>query len=68
MQRDCPEWAAYIGVVVRLITNELHSEPAAIASLLKQIDESEAAMKREGGLEGVASILRAEGHHNLRPN
>ena len=47
MQPDCPEWAAYIGVVVRLLASEPHYEPHAIAPLLRQIDETELAMHNE---------------------
>ena len=47
MQRDCPEWAAYIGVVVRLITNETDHPPPAMVDLLRQIDEREAAARPE---------------------
>jgi hypothetical protein len=48
MRRECPEWAAYIGVVVRLLTNEIQGETDAIASLLRQIDERERAMHASG--------------------
>ena len=53
MKRECPEWASNIGVQVRLLTNdEPHNEKSAIASLLRQIDESELAMRSgEGAVE-----------------
>jgi hypothetical protein len=47
MQTDCPEWASRIGHALRLITNEIEDKPARIASLLKQIAESEAALRRD---------------------
>ena len=34
--------------------------PAGIALATSKIDESEAALRRDGGLEVVASILRTE--------
>jgi hypothetical protein len=58
MQSEIPEWAAYIGVVVRLIASEPHSEPDRISSLLREIDASEAAMRHEGGFELAAKILK----------
>ena len=53
MQRECPEWAAKIGVEVRLLTKETHCEPQSIASLLRQIDESELAMRSGEGTKKV---------------
>ena len=53
MKRECPEWAAKIGAEVRLLTNETHCEPQPIASLLKQIDESELAMTSSEGTNQV---------------
>ena len=48
MKRECPEWAAKIGGEVRLLTDETSCEPPSIASLLRQIDESELAMRSKG--------------------
>ena len=44
MKRECPEWAANIGLEVRVLTSETQCEPLSITSLLRQIDASEAAM------------------------
>ena len=43
-----PEWAAKIGGEVRLLTDETSCEPPSIASLLRQFDENELAMRSKG--------------------
>jgi hypothetical protein len=58
MKRECPQWAANIGKEVRLLTHETQCEPPSIASLLRQIDESELAM-RSG--EGANKVDRKKG-------
>jgi hypothetical protein len=47
MKNECPEWAANIGVEVRLLTKETRWVTPSITSLLSQIDESENALRRE---------------------
>ena len=49
MKRECPEWAAKIGVEVRLLTEETACEPQTIPSLLREIDERELEMRRATG-------------------
>ena len=59
MQPECPEWAAYIGAVIRLMTNEPHHLPSTAVDLLRQIDEREAALGAalEAALEAKGSSL-----------
>lgn len=58
MKRECPEWAANIGVEVRRLTDETQYEPPSVASLLRQIDASELAM-RSG--ESINKAVRNKG-------
>ena len=57
MKSECPEWAANIGVQMRHLTEDPCREPQSLASLLRRIDESEAALKGGGGANKIDAKL-----------
>ena len=56
MQRECPEWAAYIGLVVRLLANESRNEPLSMVALLRQIDDEEHATHCKNRLKDSSAV------------